>query len=624
MSMQAPTQQSSFDIGGPTRRSLLIVALAVACSAGCDGSDRSTAEATTASEIKVFRYSMNGAPTSLDPVQTRSVYANFVVLNAFDTLYSYKYLARPYRLKPNLATDLPEISEDKLTYTIRLKPGVHFIDDPAFEDGIGREVTAADFVYSIQRHFDPAMRPQGAWLWQGRIAGLVEWKAAGSDYAQEVDGLKALDRYTVQIRLTRPYPQLVYTLAMGYSALVPREAVERYGREFAIRPVGSGPFKILSFNTAKVVFVRNPRFRAEPVDIWSEGYDPAAQSFTGVERIDGRAPPFLDRLEIDFISEGSARWSSFTKGDEIQYAGLPDEQVDLVLESKDPVTLKDEYADKFHMHAGLEAGFVFTTFNMDFEEFGYSPEPNREHRNRLLRCAVRKGFDWNRRNESFYMDIARVFPGVILPAVPEFDPDMPDDSIRYDPEGARQLLAEGGWTPENLPILTYGTVSSVKSRLFYEQFRAWMKIIGYPAEKIVLKRYATFGDITRAWSRSELPFNSKGWLLDFPDAENTLQLFYGPNGSPGSNDANYSNPEYDSLFERASVMLPSPERTEIYQRMNQILIDDCVTISGMSRVQIMLWHKDVIAMPDSSIVGGFFLRYVDIDTGDPHQALIPE
>ena len=103
-----------------------------------------------------------------------------------------------------------------------------------------------------------------------------------------------------------------------------------------------------------------------------------------------------------------------------------------------------------------------------------------------------------------------------------------------------------------------------------------------------------------------------------------MQLFYGPNGSPGSNDANYSNPEYDALFEQASVMLPSPERTEIYQRMNQILIDDCVTISGMSRVQIMLWHKDVIAMPDSSIVGGFFLRYVDIDTGDPRQALIPE
>ncbi|MEE8281386.1 MAG: hypothetical protein V3R50_03310 [Gammaproteobacteria bacterium] len=84
--MQAPTQQSSFGIDGRTRRSLLIVALAVVCSAGCDGSGSSTSGATTASAIKVFRYSMGGAPTSLDPVQTRSVYANCVVLNAFDTL----------------------------------------------------------------------------------------------------------------------------------------------------------------------------------------------------------------------------------------------------------------------------------------------------------------------------------------------------------------------------------------------------------------------------------------------------------------------------------------------------------------------------------------------------------
>ncbi len=615
--MRAPTQQRSFGIGDRPRWSLVVVALVIASLTSCNQRDQLPAESTTASNVKVFRYSMGGAPTSLDPVQTRSVYANFVVLNAFDTLYAYKYLARPYQLKPNLAAGPPEISEDNLTYTIGLKKGVHFIDDPAFMNGIGRELTAADFVYSIKRHFDPAMRPQGAWLWQGRIAGLEQWKAAGSDYAQEVEGLKTLDRYTVQIRLTRPYPQLLYTLAMGYSAIVPREAVEHYGREFAIRPVGSGPFKILSFNTAKVVFVRNARFRNEPVDIWYEGYNPVTQAYTGVELINGRSPPFLDRLEIDFIPEGSARWSSFTKGDEIQYAGLPDEQVDLVLESKDPVTLKDEYARKYHMHTGLEAGFVFTNFNMEFEEFGYSPDAERERRNRLLRCAVRKGFNWSRRNESFYMGIARVFPGVIPPAVPEFDAGMADDSVRYDPEGARQLLAGGGWTPENLPVLIYGTVAGVKSRLFYEQFRAWMKVIGYPPEKIVLKRYATFGDITRAWSRSELPFNGKGWLLDFPDAENTLQLFYGPNGSPGSNDANYSNPEYDALYERASVMLPSPERTAIYRHMNQILIDDCVTISGMSRVQIMLWHKDVIAMPDSSIVGGFFLRYVDIDTGDP-------
>ena len=139
-----------------------------------------------------------------------------------------------------------------------------------------------------------------------------------------------------------------------------------------------------------------------------------------------------------------------------------------------------------------------------------------------------------------------------------------------------------------------------------------MKKIGYPPEKIVLKQYATFGDFSRDISLSKLPFVAKGWGLDYPDAENTLQLFYGPNGSPGSNDANYRNEEYDRLYEQAAVMLPSPDRTAIYQRMNRMILDDCIAISGLSRTRIYLWHKDVIAIPDREIVGGYYMRFVDL------------
>ena len=562
--------------------------------------------------LKVYRHSMDQAPSSLDPVQTSNVYANFVVLNAFDTLFAYKYLARPYELKTNLAADWPDISDDGLTYTIRLKRGVFFIDDSSFANGKGREVVAEDFVYSIKRHFDPSTRPQGAWLWNGRIVGLNEWKAAGSDYAVEVPGLLALDSHTLQIRLNSPYPQLLFTLAMGYSALVPREAVEYYGREFAVHPVGSGPFKMLSYDTSKVVFERNESFRQEPIDIEFEGYDPEQHSASGVSAIDGRSPPFIDRLEINFIAESSARWNSFTKGDEIQYTSIPNEQVDRVLASKQPVTLQPEYAEKYHFQTGLEAGFVFSSFNMDFPEFGYNDDPERERRNKALRCAVNKAFSWEQRNESFYIGLGQAFPGIIVPVAPEFDPDLSTDSITRDVAGAKQLLADNGWTPENLPPLVYGSTSGVTSRLYFEQFRAWMKEIGYPTDKVILKSYATFGDISKAWKDSVLPFVSKGWGLDFPDAENTLQLFYGPNGSPGSNDANYRNPEYDRLYELSSTMLPSPERTAIYRQMNRMLIDDCVAITGLSRIRIFLWHKDIIAIPDREIVGGFFLRYVDV------------
>jgi len=556
---------------------------------------------------------MNGAPTTLDPVQISAVYANFVVVNVYDTLFSYKYLARPYALKTNLAADWPDISTDGLTYTIRIKPGVHFIDDPAFSGGRGREVVASDFIYSIKRHFDPATRPRGAWLWAGRIVGLDAWKEAGSDYNVQIEGLKTVDAHTVEIKLIKPYPQLLDTLAQGSAAIVPREAVEYYGKQFAVNPVGSGPFSLVSYDTSKVVLQKNPGFRKEPVDLELEGYDPSTQATTGVAKISERSPPFLDRIEIHFIEEDSARWSSFTKGNEIQLSVLPKEQVDRVLVSKSPVRLKPEYAERYHMSSGFEAAFVYTAFNMDFPGFGYDPDPVQEKRNKALRCAIVKAVSWEQRNESFYYGLGKIFPGIIPPVVPEYDPDLSRESVTRDVAGARQLLADNGWTADNLPDYIYGTTAKVTGRLFFEQVRSWLKEIGYPQEKVILKQYASFGDISKAWKESQLPIIALAWKLDYPDAENTLQLFYGPNSSPGSNSGNYRNPEYDRLYDEASTMLPSPERTRIYRRMNRIIIDDCAAITGLSRTQITLWHKNVIAVPDRDIVSGFFLKYVDVE-----------
>jgi ABC-type transport system substrate-binding protein len=414
----------------------------------------------------------------------------------------------------------------------------------------------------------------------------------------------------------KPYPQLVYTLAQGYAAIVPREAVETYGREFGSRPVGSGPFRVISYDSARIVYERNTKFRQEPVDIWAEGYDPETQGHIGVEAIHGRSPPFIDRLEIHFIAENAARWNSFTKDNEIQYLTVPNEQFDNILASKDPIVAEPEINEKYHMRHSVESGFVFINFNMDFPEFGYNDDPERERRNKALRCAIIKGFDWARRNESFYFGLGRVFPGIITPAVPEFDPELSEESVRLDIDGAKELLADNGWNEDTIPEMVYGTTAGVIQRMFYEQFRGFMKKIGYPPDKLVLKQYATFGDFVKDTSNSRLPIVSKGWSLDYPDAENTLQLFYGPNGSPGSNDANYKNPEYDRLYEQSAVMLPSQERTEIYRRMNQMVIDDCVAISGLSRTRIYLWHKNVIAMPDREIVSGFYLRFVDIAAED--------
>lgn len=561
---------------------------------------------------KTYHHSLDQAPSSLDPVQAATVYANHVVVIAYDTLYAYKYLARPYSLKPNLAQSYPDVSEDGLVYTIRLKPGVHFVDDAAFPGGRGREVVAEDVVYSIERNFDPATRSQGAWVWQGHIVGLDEWKATGSDYAKAVAGLRALDAHTLQIKLVRPYPQLPDTLAQGYSAVVPREAVQRYGKEFAVHPVGSGPFHVVSYDTSRIVLDRNPSYRQEPVDLAAEGYDPATQRQYGVEAIAGRSPPFVDHLVIDFVGDDASRWNSFTKGDEIQLTVVPADKVDEILQSRDPMVLKPELAEKYFLLAGLEAGFNFNAFNMNFPEIGYNRNPERERRNHALRCAIIKAWDWPAMNDSWYSGIGRVFPGIIPPVVPEFDPQLSEASITRDVAGARRLLRDNGWNAENLPMLVYGIPSLIKERMQYEQFRAWLSAIGFPPEKVKLRLYANYGDISRAWRESELPLVVKGWSLDYPDAQNTLQLFYGPNGSPGSNDGNYRNPVYDELYREASVMPPSAERTAIYRRMNQLLIDDCASIGSLARTRVYLWHKNVVQVPDREIVAGFYLKYVDV------------
>jgi ABC-type transport system substrate-binding protein len=567
--------------------------------------------AREAAPARVYHHALDGVPGSLDPAHSSSVYDKFLAVNLFDTLYRYRYLARPYELAPNLAADLPQVSADGLVYTIRLKQGARFIDDPAFPGGAGREITAQDFIYSIQRHFDPATLAEGAWLWQGRIKGLDAWKAAGSDYEQPVPGLQAVDDYTLRIELTAPFPQFPHTLAQGYAAVVPREAVDRYGRGFSNHPVGSGPFRLVSIDSARAVLERNPAYHGAPFDLAQEGFDPQRHQALGLEALSGRQPPFLDKLVIEFITEDAARWNALVSG-QSQFIKVPAGLFDQVLEERQPVILKPEFERRFQHDASVESGFVYTNFNLADERIGYHPDPARNERNRALRCAIVKAFDWQRRNRSFYSGIGQVFPGIITPTVPEFDAQANRDYIEHDLEGARRLLQQNGWDTSNLPVLESGFPSSVTERQMFEQFRGFMVELGFPPDRVRPLTFASYADYYRAYSSRDVMLITSSWTMDYPDAENTMQLFFGPNASPGSNSSNYNNGRYDELYRASAVLPPSPERNRMYQEMNRMVIEDCASITGIARTLLFLWDRNVTMVPDRSFVGGFFLRYVDV------------
>src|SRR6185295_18612911 len=246
----------------------------------------SAGEPADAAGPKVLRYALRVAETGFDPAQISDLYSSTIAANIFDALYEYAFLARPVRLRPNTATAMPEASDDFKTFTIHIRPGIYFSDDPAFE-GRKRELTAADYVYSIKRIFDPRWKsPTYQSLANNRIVGLDELRQAALrdrkpfDYDAPVAGLVALDRYTLRFRLAQPNPRFTDELSdPARTGAVAREVVERYGDAIMEHPVGTGPYRLAQWRRSSLIaFEKNPNYREVRYDEEAPAADPLAQA----------------------------------------------------------------------------------------------------------------------------------------------------------------------------------------------------------------------------------------------------------------------------------------------------------------------------------------------------------
>ncbi len=181
---------------------------------------------------KVLRYAFRVAESGFDPAQVQDLYSNTVMANIFDAPLTYDFLARPAKIIPNTAEAMPLVSDDFTTLTLRLQPGIDFQDHPAF-GGRKRELVAEDYVYSIKRFFDPKYKSPRIYLLENaEILGLAALrtaalKGAKFDYDREVEGVRALDRYTLQLRFAKPSPRFYLNLAdSAFMGAVAREVVE--------------------------------------------------------------------------------------------------------------------------------------------------------------------------------------------------------------------------------------------------------------------------------------------------------------------------------------------------------------------------------------------------------------
>ncbi len=259
---------------------------------------------TKAESEKVLTTVQNAPIKGFDPTQADDMYTALELAKVYEGLLTYHYLKRPHELVPELASSMPMVSEDGCTYTFKIKPNVYFHDDACFNSGKGREVVAEDFVYTFKRVADPKVRSPWFARFVDKIQGLDAWRdqqmgTRATNYDQEIEGIKALDRYTLQITLNKPWPQFMYMLTMGFTYVVPREAVQHYGPAFKNHPVGTGPFMLKApFNPQlnKLVYLKNPTFR--------DKYFPceASAAYQHLLVDAGKKLPFIDKIVTHILT----------------------------------------------------------------------------------------------------------------------------------------------------------------------------------------------------------------------------------------------------------------------------------------------------------------------------------
>ncbi len=558
---------------------------------------------------KVVRTVFEAPDDGFDLVRTQNYYSGWVADAIFETLLTYDYLARPAKLVPKTAEALPVVSDRGKAYTFRIKPGIFFTPDPAFQ-GHKRELVAQDYVYTIKRLMDPANRSPSAGFVEGKIVGLdalaTKAKRTGRfDYDAPVAGLRVLDRYTLQIRLNAPDANFSYVLAYGGLAAVAREVIEAYGLQSGQHPVGTGPYLLKQYvPRSKIVLEANPDYRGF---VWNFAASADPGDAQIVKDMQGKTMPQVGRVEIAIIEEEQSRWLAFQEG-KIDFDKLPQLAATQVL---DEDKLKPEFVVQgLRLVRTIEPEVTYTIFNFkDSIVGGYSKEKIALRRAIAMAYSVDDEITLLRRGQASQAHM--LVPAGVVGHDPAYR-----SSVAYEPELANRLLDHFGYKrgadgfrslPDGKPLLLkIHTEASASSKLASEIWKRGLDRIGIRAEFPA----SNFADNVKAATECKLMMWGSAWHADFPEGENFVQLLYGPNAGRG-NHACYQSATYDALYRKA-VLLPSGnKRNQLYAQMSRRMEADTAWSLHVSRARNWLVRPWVMGFKKHPLLQSDW-QYIDL------------
>jgi len=570
---------------------------------------------------KVLRYAFEVAETSLDPARVNDLYSRTLTPHIYEGLYSYDHLARPVKFKPLTAAAMPEHSDDYRVWTVKVRPGTFFADDPAFK-GKPRELVAQDYVYSFKRFADPANKSPIWTEMEGEgYVGLSELNKRALkdkkpfDYDQEIEGIRALDRYTLRFQLKEPRPRFLETLATGdlYGA-VARDVIEFYGDQAEAHPVGTGPFRLAQWRRSSLlVFERNPQFREVYYDA-----EPAADDVEGqklVARFKGRRLPMVDRVEISIIEEEQPRWLSFVNGESdvayrvgYQFApqAMPNGKVAPNLAKRG-----------IRGYPIIESATQYYMFNMEDPVVGgYSAGQV------ALRRAIGLGIDTRRIIAYAYNGLGTLAQGPMLPNTTGYDPKQKTEFSDYDPARAKALLdlygfvdRDGdGWRerPDGSPLqLRVNTEAPARNRKIAEVFVKNMKVLGIRIDLNI----AQWPENLKAARAGKYQVWSLGSIASGPDAGDSFSRYDGKQAG-GQNMARVKIAALDALYDRLKVLPDGPERVAAFAEASRLALAYMPYKFTLNRVSLDMTQKRVVGYR-RPVFWNDWWHYVDIDNESP-------
>jgi oligopeptide transport system substrate-binding protein len=528
--------------------------------------------AAQSAATKTLHVAFPVAETGFDPQASSDIYSNYVNRAIFDPLYRYDYLARPYKLVPNTAQGMPEIADDGRTWTIHVRKGIYFADDPVFK-GQRRELTAADYVYAIKRILDPKMRSNSLQMVDGRFVGadavVAKAKETGHfDYDAPIEGLQATDRYTLRFRLVFADYELLSNLTTTAMSAVAREVIEAHADAsgWAMgNPVGTGAYRLADWRRGqRIILEANPGYRDER---YPAATSPGDQALT--KGLAGRRLPLVPRVEISIIEEAQPRLLAFQQK-ALDFVAIPATLVTNVLDADN--RLKPEFAKAgMRLERAIQPAISYAYFNMADPVFGgYAPA------HIALRRAIAMAYNVNEEIRVVRQNQGLPATQIVPPNMSGHDPAY-DGRVRFDPAGAKALLDRFGYIdrnrdgfrdlPDGKPLtLRKASPTAADDRELDELWKRSLNAIGIRIEFDKQK----WPDLLKAARLGQLQMWQVGNISTTPDGFGFLGLLYGRNAG-FSNLSRFQLPEFDRLYEKARAMPDSAARLATERRMSALV-----------------------------------------------------